>query len=267
MIRTIVEKILQRKHAQRAAIQQPARPGQRSISDVSSANNQKHYSFKLDDSITSGLLWSLTWQKSWQLIRSLRILFYGKMPQWLFLGRNVQFYNIANIRFGKFVQLEDQVYLGALGHGPITLGNNVKIGAYSRIIISTSFNDVGASIRIGDNVGLGEFAYLGGAGGLEIGSDCIIGQYLSCHPENHNFEQAGKLIRHQGTTRKGIKIGSNCWIGAKVTILDGVSIGDNCVIAAGAVVTKSLPANMVIGGVPARVLRPVYPTKKELIHA
>jgi len=59
---------------------------------------------------------------------------------------------------------------------------------YSRIITSTSFNNIGEFIRIGDSVGIGEFAYLGGGGGLEIGNDCIIGQYLSCHPENHHFQ-------------------------------------------------------------------------------
>jgi len=101
---------------------------------------------------------------------------------------------------------------------------------------------------------------------LEIGSDCIIGQYLSCHPENHNFGDQTRLIRHQGVQRKGIKIGKNCWIGAKVTILDGVRIGANCVIAAGAVVTKSMPDNTVIGGVPARVIKMIETREKELSY-
>lgn len=229
---------------------------------------KKNPDFDLDRSVTSGVLLSLCWQKALCLIRSWRLLFFGKIPKWLFLGKGVQFFNIANMRFGKFVQLEDYVYLNALGTQALELGNNVKIGAYSRLIISTSFNDVGSFIKIGDNVGLGEFAYLGGAGGLEIGADCIIGQYLSCHPENHQFEDTSQLIRHQGVVRKGIKIGRNCWIGAKVTILDGVVIGDNCVIAAGAVVTKSMPANSVIGGLPAKVIKPILNTKteKELIY-
>ena len=50
------------------------------------------------------------------------------------------------------------------------------IGANSRIVVSTSLNNLGEHIIIGDNVGIGEFAYLGGGGGLEIGSDCIVGQ-------------------------------------------------------------------------------------------
>jgi acetyltransferase-like isoleucine patch superfamily enzyme len=62
-------------------------------------------------------------------------------------------------------------------------------------------------------------------------------------------------IRLQGVSRKGIKIGKNCWIGSKVTILDGVEIGDSCIVAAGAVVNKSFPSNSVIGGVPAKILK------------
>ena len=110
---------------------------------------------------------------------------------------------------------------------------------------------------------MGEFAYLGGAGGLTIGADCIIGQYLSCHPENHHFDNPNELIRLQGVERKGIEIGNNCWIGAKVTILDGVTIGEHCVIAAGAVVSKSVPAYSIVGGVPAKVIRSIAKTKKE----
>ena len=153
------------------------------------------------------------------------------------------------------VKIGDYTFLSALGSGKIKIGDNSAIGAFSRVIISTSFNQIGKHIKIGNNVGLGEYAYLGGGGGLEIKDDCIIAQYLSCHPENHNYSDPNQLIRHQGVQRKGIVIGKNCWIGSKVTILDGVTIGDSCVIAAGAVVTKDMPANTVIGGVPARVLK------------
>jgi acetyltransferase-like isoleucine patch superfamily enzyme len=62
-------------------------------------------------------------------------------------------------------------------------------------------------------------------------------------------------IRHQGVSRKGIKIGKNCWIGSKVTVLDGVTIGTGSIIAAGSVVTKSFPENSIIGGVPAKLLK------------
>ena len=162
---------------------------------------------------------------------------------------------ISKIKWGKFLRLGNQVYVSALSKNGIHFGNNVSIGAFSRVIVSTSLNDIGDKIVIGNNVGIGEFAYLGGAGGLEIGDECIVGQYLSCHPENHNYENINLSIRYQGVSRKGIKIGKNCWIGSKVTILDGVSIGNGSIIAAGSVVTKSFSENSIIGGVPAKLLK------------
>ena len=210
--------------------------------------------FSFDESLTSSMLLSFTTQQFFALLRGCIAWLYLRDNKMMLRGKHVTLNNVANIKWGRFLKLGDAVYMNALGKGLLQLGNNVSIGAYSRVIISTSLNNIGSHITIGNNVGIGEFAYLGGAGGLEIGDDCIVGQYLSCHPENHVFSNENILIRHQGITRKGISIGKNCWIGSKVTILDGVEIGSGCVIAAGAVVTKSFPANSVIGGVPAKLL-------------
>jgi len=189
------------------------------------------------------------------LLRGCRLLFYAKSPKFMLLGKNVQFTYLQHINWGKFLKLGDFVYISGLGKGGISIGNNVGIGAFSRLVVGTSLNNMGHHIRIGNNVGIGEFAYLGGGGGLDIGHDCIIGQYFSCHPENHLYDNADVPIRLQGVTRKGIKVGANCWIGSKVTLLDGISIGSGCVIAAGAVVTRSFPPNSIIGGIPARLIR------------
>ncbi|MFK7922598.1 MAG: DapH/DapD/GlmU-related protein [Bacteroidia bacterium] len=224
---------------------------------VSRFAKRKNPDFTLDPAVSSRALISLATTRLWWRLRSYQLLAYGAIPKSLYIGKHVSFFNTRNIDFGRFVQIHDGAYLSALGKGPLKLGNNVNIGAYSRVVISQTFNDLGSHIAIGDNVGLGDFAHLGGAGGLDIGSDCIIGAYFSCHPENHRFDDPDKLIRHQGVSRKGIKIGSNCWIGAKVTILDGVTIGDNCVIAAGAVVNKSIPSNSVVAGVPAKVIKQI----------
>lgn len=223
----------------------------------------KNPKFKFDQAVSTSILIELAFFKLGCWIRSLRLLFNFKFHPTLFLGRNVQLQYKSLIQFGKWNQIEDNVFISALGRKPIQFGNNVRIGAFSRIITSTSFNNIGAEIKIGHNVGIGEFSYLGGGGGLKIGNDCIIGQYLSCHPENHSFADTDQLIRLQGVSRKGIKVGNNCWIGAKVTILDGVTIGDNCVIAAGAVVTKSMPANTVIGGIPAKAIKSTQKNKSK----
>ena len=69
------------------------------------------------------------------------------------------------------------------------------------------------------------------------------------HPINANLRQ--KALQYNAS----VKIGKNCWIGAKVTILDGARIGNNCIVAAGAVVRGEFPDNCIIGGVPANILK------------
>jgi acetyltransferase-like isoleucine patch superfamily enzyme len=211
--------------------------------------------FKFDEALNSGALIQFIWIQIGYLFRGLKVLFFLRKPKGMMLGKGVTFFNSSKIKWGKFLRLGNQVYVSALSKNGIQFGNNVSIGAFSRVIVSTSLNDIGDKIVIGNNVGIGEFAYLGGAGGLEIGDECIVGQYLSCHPENHNYDDITISIRHQGVSRKGIKIGKNCWIGSKVTILDGVEIGAGSIIAAGSVVTKSFDENSIIGGVPAKLLK------------
>ncbi|MGD1845808.1 MAG: acyltransferase [Salibacteraceae bacterium] len=210
--------------------------------------------FRFDSAVDGQVLWALILDKGMARLRGLRLLLTGRQPKAMMLGKGVRFFCRHNIRWGKQVKLEDQVYLSGLGTGLLQMGDNVGIGAHSRVVISTSFQELGSHITIGNHVGIGEFAYLGGAGGLEIGDECIIGQYFSCHPENHHYQDSSLAIRHQGVTRKGIKVGANCWIGSKVTLLDGVTVGEGCVIAAGAVVTRSIPAHSVAAGVPAKVI-------------
>lgn len=211
--------------------------------------------FRFDEGLNTAALLHFASTQAWSLLRGMKLLFWLRSPRMAMLGRRVTFFNLPRIRFGSFLKLGDGVHLSGLGTEGIVLGNNVGIGAWSRVVVSTSLHEIGRFIRIGNHVGIGEFAYLGGAGGLEIGDDCIIGQYFSCHPENHVVSDADLVIRKQGVTRAGIRIGRNCWIGSKVTILDGVILGEGCVVAAGAVVTRSFPENTIIGGVPAKVLK------------
>lgn len=220
--------------------------------------------FSFDPALSNWMLFELLWLKLTEMLRAYRLLLKGRLPHFLMLGKRVSFFNFRQIELGEWVKIGHDSSLSALGKGKLKIGNRSSIGAFSRLIISTSFNQLGAYIHIGNHVGIGEFAYLGGAGGLSIGDECIIGQYFSCHPENHHYQNPDLPIRYQGVSRSGIRIGKNCWIGSKVTILDGVSIGDNCVIAAGAVVTKSMPASSVIGGVPAKVLKSTIAKKSPL---
>lgn len=211
--------------------------------------------FTIDQELNSGALIQMIWIQICCMIRGLKVIFFFRNPKGMLLGKRVGFFNLSKIKWGQFLRLGNDVYISALGKKGVQFGDNVSIGAFSRVIVSASMNNMGEQIKIGNNVGIGEFAYLGGAGGLEIGDECIAGQYLSCHPENHNYENPHISIRHQGVSRKGIKIGKNCWIGSKVTILDGVEIGDGCILAAGSVITKSFPKNSIIAGIPAKLIK------------
>jgi acetyltransferase-like isoleucine patch superfamily enzyme len=177
------------------------------------------------------------------------------------LGSSVTILSKYNISIDKGVSIGSYSLLDALGREGLCIGSGSSIGSFSIIKVSGTLTSLGKGINIGANVGIGDFAHIGGAGGVTIGSDTIAGAYLSIHPENHVFSDTKKLIRNQGVTRKGIKIGQNCWIGAKVTILDGSIVGDGCVIAAGAVVSGIFPDNVIIGGVPAKIIKEINNVK------
>ena len=122
--------------------------------------------FKFDASLTDFALFQFIWMQCWSLIRGFRLLLFLKNPKGALIGRNVRFFNLPKITFGKFLKLVSNVYISALSKSGVTFGNNVGIGDFSRVIVSTSLNDIGNFIKIGNNVGIGEFAYLGGAGGF-----------------------------------------------------------------------------------------------------
>ena len=162
----------------------------------------------------------------------------------------------SKINHGKGLSVGRNCYIDALSELGLECGNNVSVGDNTYIELTGSLRYLGKGMRIGNNVGLGTHGRYGsGMGFVEIGDDTIFGNYVSIHPENHNFSDMNTSIRLQGVNGVGVKIGRDCWIGAKVTILDGTILGDGCVVAAGAVVRGEFPNNSVIGGVPAKILK------------
>lgn len=162
----------------------------------------------------------------------------------------------AKIKFGKNFSIGRNCYINALSKNGLVCGDNVSMGFHTHIDLTGSLKNIAEGIKIGNNVGLGSHGHYGsGVGGLKIGDDTIIGNYVSFHPENHNYSDLLIPIRLQGVSGKGIKVGSNCWIGAKATFLDGSQIGDGCIVAAGAIVKDVFPNNVVIGGVPGKIIK------------
>ncbi len=111
--------------------------------------------------------------------------------------------------------------------------------------------DYGRNIRVGKNVFINSGCCFQDQGGIEIGDNALIGQQVVIATLNHYLQpdKRGNMFPVP------VKIGNNVWIGAKATILPGVTIGNGAVIAAGAVVTKDVPENTVVAGIPARIIK------------
>lgn len=212
--------------------------------------------FQLDERISTLSLFNFL---ATRLFSYLRFILVFKSFSIGFVGKRTKINFRRQIVYGKNLSIDRNCFIDALSYEGIVFGNNVSINKNVDIECSGSLKNIGKGLIIGNNVGLGSHCMLGCAGGIEIGSETIIGNFVSFHSENHNYADLTVPIRLQGVNRQGIKIGSNCWIGAKVTILDGSVVGKGCIIAAGAVLTgKEFPDNSIIGGVPAKVLRPRF---------
>ena len=113
--------------------------------------------------------------------------------------------------------------------------------------------DCGKNIKVGKNVFINACCKFQDQGGIEIGNGVLIGHNVTLATLNHDERPEFR----QNIYPKPIKIGDNVWIGSNATILQGVTIGDGAIIGANAVVTKDVPENMVVAGIPAKIIRKV----------
>jgi acetyltransferase-like isoleucine patch superfamily enzyme len=135
----------------------------------------------------------------------------------------------------------------------IARGGNVHLGENSIVRAGTILLPSGGYISIGQRVSLNHYIVINGGGGVTIGDDVMIAAFVSIFSNNHNFKKIETLISAQGLSSKGgVKIENDVWIGTHAVILDGVEIGKGAVIAAGAVVTKNVKPYCVMAGVPAK---------------
>jgi acetyltransferase-like isoleucine patch superfamily enzyme len=147
----------------------------------------------------------------------------------LFLGRGLQIQigKRGRVRFGRFVWI----------------GDGTKIRCHEGEVI------------IGDKTVLGQECTISAYKQVRIGEQCVIADRAMFIDFDHGMVEVERTIREQGIYKRDVNVGSNVWIGYGACVLRGVQVGDNAVIGTNAVVTADVPANAVVGGIPAKVIR------------
>ena len=127
------------------------------------------------------------------------------------------------------------------------------LGRKSVIESYCCINNAVGDVTIGEHTRIGIHCTV--IGPVCIGNNVNLAQGITVTALNHNFEDTTRRIDEQGISTKPVVISDDVWIGANAVILPGVTIGRHVVVAAGAVVTKDVPDNCVVGGVPAKVIK------------
>lgn len=196
-------------------------------------------------------------EKGWALVRGLLFVkpFLKENKGFVFVGKGAKVQFGHKIKTGSGLNLMAYSTLNALSYEGVEIGNNFTLGKYAIIECTGVLRNVGNSLKIGDNVGINHYCFIGVRGDIIIGNNVIFGPRVNIFSENHNYDDLDIPIKHQGVTKDKTEIGNDVWIGANVSIMSGVKIGDGCIIAAGAVVTKDLPEFSIVGGVPAKIIK------------
>jgi acetyltransferase-like isoleucine patch superfamily enzyme len=177
-----------------------------------------------------------------------------KMDGWAAIENTVRLRFANQIHLHNGVFLDQGVYLHACPKG-IEIGENTLV-MHGAILHVYNFRDLpDAHIRIGQNSLIGEHTVIRGQGGVCIGDNVYTSPFTQIIAVNHVFDDPNTPFTEQGITAQGINIEDDVWIGSGAVIVDGVTIGKGAVIAAGAVVNKDVAPHVVVGGVPAKVIK------------
>jgi acetyltransferase-like isoleucine patch superfamily enzyme len=153
------------------------------------------------------------------------------------------------MRLGGMVFIGRQVGIQIGKKGLVRFGPWVWVGRGTKIRCHEG------EVRIGAKTVLGEDCTISAYQHVSIGEQCIVADRVMLIDFDHNVAEVERPIRVQGIYKRNVRVGNNVWIGYGAQILRGVTVGDNSIIGASAVVSRDVPANAVVAGVPARVIR------------
>jgi acetyltransferase-like isoleucine patch superfamily enzyme len=134
-------------------------------------------------------------------------------------------------------------------HATLRIGRWAWIGHGSKIRVHEGQVEIGAKTVMGQECTISAFQQ------VSIGRECILADRVMLIDFDHGAVEVDRPIRLQGIYKRDVRVGHNVWIGYGACVLRGVSVGDNSIVGTNAVVTKQVPENAIVGGVPARVIR------------
>ena len=139
----------------------------------------------------------------------------------------------------------------------LELGRNatLRIGRFAWIGDDTKIRVHEGSVEIGAKTVMGQECTISAYQRVSIGRECILADRVMLIDFDHGVVEVERPIRLQGIYKRDVRVGHNVWMGYGACILRGVTVGDNAIVGTSAVVTRDVPTNAVVGGIPARVIR------------
>ena len=159
------------------------------------------------------------------------------------------------LRWGRRLQTDGMCFVGPGVTFEIGRDAVVRLGRWSWIGHGTKIRAHEGRVEIGAKTVLGQECTISSFQSVRIGRECILADRVMLIDFDHGVVEVERPIRLQGIYKRDVEVGNNCWIGYGACILRGTTVGDNCVVGTSTVVTKDVPDNAVVGGVPARLLR------------
>ncbi|HEY1358352.1 MAG TPA: acyltransferase [Thermoleophilaceae bacterium] len=170
-------------------------------------------------------------------------------------GRLVGRMLLYKLRFGRRLILDGLAFIGPGSVLQIGKGARIELGRWSWLGHGCKLRSHEGVISIGAKSVLGQECTISAYQHVSIGRECVIADRVMLIDFDHGMVEVERPIRLQGIYKRDVRVGNNVWIGYGACILRGVTVGDNAVIGTNAVVTRDVPDNAVVAGVPARVIR------------
>jgi acetyltransferase-like isoleucine patch superfamily enzyme len=159
------------------------------------------------------------------------------------------------LRWGRRLQTDGLCFVGPGVTLEIARGARLKLGRWSWIGHGSKLRVHEGEVSIGAKTVMGQECTISAFQHVAIGRECVIADRVMLIDFDHGMVEVERPIRLQGIYKRDVNVGHNCWIGYGACVLRGVTVGNNAVVGTSAVVTKDVPDNAVVGGIPARAIR------------